>query len=137
MAHAPMVWPMTALALLTLVMLLLTGRRRFGAARAGRVRARDFRLGETDQVPADVAVANRNYMNLLEFPQLFYVLGLLAIAERRTDGLLIALAWAFVALRAAHSAIHISSNNVRHRFNLFLASVVLLVAMWVYYLVRL
>lgn len=131
MAHAMMVWPMAALTLLTMSVLVLTGRRRFGAARERRVHIRDFRLGESDQVPPDVAVANRNYMNLLEFPVLFYVLGLVSIAERRESGLLAAMAWGYVALRAAHSAVHVSSNDVRHRYRLFFASVILLAVMWV------
>lgn len=45
---------------------------RAGAAKARRVRIGDFRVGESPDVPADVALPNRNFMNLLEMPVLFY-----------------------------------------------------------------
>jgi len=43
----------------------------------------------------------------------------------------IVLAWGYVALRIAHSAIHLTYNNVFHRLSAFAASNVLLVALWV------
>ena len=33
----------------------------------------DFRLGESANVPENIKLVNRNYMNLLELPVLFYV----------------------------------------------------------------
>ena len=39
-------------------------------------------------------------------------------------------AWAYVALRAIHAAIHCSYNNVRHRFYAFSASAVVIYSMW-------
>jgi hypothetical protein len=65
--------PMAVLALWTLGVVFLTGFRRVQAARAGRVRPGAFRLGEDPEVPDDVKVVNRNLMNLLEVPVLFYV----------------------------------------------------------------
>jgi len=65
--------PMGALACLTFLALAMIPIRRFAAARAGRVRADDFKFGESGRVPGDVSVPNRNYMNLLELPVLFYV----------------------------------------------------------------
>ena len=39
-------------------------------------------------------------------------------------------AWAFVALRAWHSFIHLGYNKVMHRFQVFIVSSVLLLGMW-------
>jgi len=55
------------------VVLLLIPFRRFRAAFAGQVGAGDFRYGESARVPGEVSIPNRNYMNLLELPVLFYI----------------------------------------------------------------
>ena len=36
--------------------------------------AGDFRYGESARVPGEVSIPNRNYMNLLELPVLFYAI---------------------------------------------------------------
>ncbi|MBA3810661.1 MAG: hypothetical protein H0X27_03260, partial [Caulobacteraceae bacterium] len=64
--------PMGALALLTFIVQLLIPFRRFRAAAGGRVTVADFRFGESASVPGDVSIPNRNYMNLLELPTLFF-----------------------------------------------------------------
>jgi hypothetical protein len=129
--------PMGALALLTFVVLGLIPVRRFRAAAAGEVSAHDFRYGESPAVPGPVSVPNRNMMNLLELPMLFYVAGLMLYVAHRVDGPALALAWAFVGLRAAHSAIHLTYNNVFHRLTAFGLSNFVLMALWAWFFVRL
>jgi hypothetical protein len=43
----------------------------------------------------------------------------------------IGLAWAYVALRVLHSAVHLTYNHVIHRLVLFAASNGMLVVLWV------
>ena len=50
---------------------------RIRAALRREVRPNDFRFGESAAVPAQVSMPNRNYMNLLELPMLFYVVCLI------------------------------------------------------------
>ncbi len=71
-----------------------------------------------------------NYRNLFEMPVLFYALCILLVVLNKADGTYVTLAWLFVALRFAHSAIHCSYNNVNHRFIAFGTSTVLVWAMW-------
>jgi hypothetical protein len=123
-------WPMGALAMLTFIVLSLIPVRRFRAAFAGKVTAHDFKLGESANVPPHVSLANRNYMNLLEFPQLFYVICLMLYVTDRVDIMFYQLAWAYVALRGVHSVIHITYNNVMHRLVIFAISNFVLIAMW-------
>jgi hypothetical protein len=129
--------PMGALAALTFVVLTLIPFVRFRAAFAGRVKREDFALGESARVPADVSLPNRNYMNLLELPLLFYVLCVVVLVTRRIDPALVMMAWIYVGLRAIHSAIHILYNNVFHRLTAFAASNVVLALMWVHFYFRL
>ena len=47
------------------------------------------------------------------------------------DTATLALAWAFVAARVVHSAIHCSYNKVMHRFRAYLLGAAILLALWV------
>lgn len=122
--------PMGALAALTFLVLLLVPIKRFRAASAGHVAADDFKLGESARVPADVSIPNRNYMNLLELPMLFYVVCLALHVTGRVTELQLALAWTYVGLRAAHSLVHLTINQVFVRLSLFGLSNLVLMGMW-------
>jgi hypothetical protein len=127
-------FPVVALAALTFAVLLLIPFRRFRAGAAGQVKFDDFRYGESARVPPEVGIPNRNMMNLLELPVLFYVACLVYYVTGRVDDGALALAWAYVGLRVAHSAIHLTYNRVRHRLVAFAASNVVLVMFWTYLL---
>ena len=71
-----------------------------------------------------------NFKNLFEVPVLFYALVGVALAASHTPSWLVAGAWLFVALRAAHSYIHCTYNKVMHRFPVFLAGFMLVVGLW-------
>jgi hypothetical protein len=128
--------PMCVLALWTGAVLLLTAVIRVRAVAKGRIPSDAFRIGESPDVPLDVAVVNRNFMNLLEMPVLFYVVCISLYATRTVAPGAIVLAWVFVALRLAHSAIHLTSNRVLHRLVTFAASNVVLVALWIWFMRR-
>lgn len=127
--------PMGAMALLTFTVLGMIPARRFRAAFAGRVQADDFKFGESSAVPGDVSIPNRNYMNLLELPMLFYVAGLMYFVAGRLDQAALVVAWAYVALRVVHSVIHVTYNNVFHRLSAFALSNFVLLAFWVLFFV--
>lgn len=122
--------PMSALALLTLSVLLLIPFKRFKAAFARQVTVDDFRFGESAKVPGDVSLPNRNLMNLLELPVLFYVLCLTAFVTEHVTSTLVVMAWIYFSLRLCHSMVHLTYNNVYHRLTLFALSNFLLVIMW-------
>jgi len=71
-----------------------------------------------------------NFRNLFEVPVLFYALCLAMYATHRGGVVLLAGCWLFVALRAVHSVIQCTYNNVMHRFYVYFASTVLLFALW-------
>ena len=71
-AHA-ILFPVIALALGTHCVLGLVPFQRVRAYFRRQVGYADFKFGESTCVPPAVAIPNRNYMNLLEAPQLFYV----------------------------------------------------------------
>ena len=123
-------FPVIALATLTFAVLLLIPVRRFRAGASGQIRYDDFKYGESARVPPEVSIPNRNMMNLLELPVLFYVACLTCYVTDRVNGTALALAWTYVGLRIAHSAIHVTYNRVRHRLVAFAASNVVLIVLW-------
>ncbi len=128
--------PVLGMAFLTFMVLVLIPMRRFRAVFRKEVGPDDFALGESSAVPGHVALANRNYMNLLELPVLFYVVCGALFVTGNVDGLAVGLAWTYVAVRAAHSLVHLTYNRVVHRLTLFAASNAVLVTLWVVFALR-
>ena len=124
---------MGALALLTFSVLGLIPLRRVRAVREGHARVSDFRYGESAAVPPFAVIVNRNYMNLLELPLLFYTICLMFHAAHRVDLATLILAWFYVALRLVHSAIHLTYNKVLHRLAAFGASNAILAALCIWF----
>jgi hypothetical protein len=84
-----------------------------------------------------VEMSGNNLANLFEMPVLYFALvPLLIVTKQAGDGQLV-LAWLFVLLRAAHSAIHIGSRAAMPRFLVYLASCVVLFAMWLSFAIAL
>ena len=132
-----MLFPMLALIGWTFCVLLLMARRRIAAVQAGRVHAREFALGESAAVPVDCTIVNRHYMNLLEIPLLFYAVSLTFYVTQQADAVALALAWGYVALRLAHSAVHLGHNKLFHRLITFAFSNFALMGLWAWLLVKL
>jgi hypothetical protein len=122
-------WPTLALIAWTFLVLVQVPIRRFGAFFAGRVEAADFRFGESDCVPADVSLPNRVFMNLVEVPPLFYVVCILHFVTNQVGALALGLAWVYFTLRIVHSLIYLSYNHVVHRFAVFAASNLVVLAL--------
>lgn len=71
-----------------------------------------------------------NFRNLFELPVLFYLALVVAAISAQVTAPVLILAWLFVALRIAHSAIHCSYNKVIHRFYAYLAGGIVLWVLW-------
>ena len=128
--------PMGALAFLTFAILTLIPIRRFRAGAAGQIASDDFKFGESSAVPGHVSIPNRNYMNLLELPMLFYVGSLMFFVAGKVDAVVLGVGWLYVALRIIHSAIHLTYNKVMHRLIPFAASNLVLIAYWALFFLR-
>lgn len=129
--------PMAALIALTFLVLALIPIKRFRAGFAGEITGEDFRFGESARVPGHVSIPNRNYMNLLELPMLFYVLCLSLFVTQTVTALELDLAWAYVGLRIAHSAVHLTMNHIFIRLTIFALSNVVLMVAWAFFFVGL
>ena len=130
-------WPLFAMAALTIGVIFRLGRMRFAAVRAQRVDPRFFRAYRGFDEPEDIAVASRHVINLFETPVLFYVAGIMIYVTGQTSWALVLLAWAFVAIRCAHAFVHLTSNRVRVRFRIFAVGLLVLATLWVVFGVQL
>lgn len=124
-------WPIAALALLTFIVLLVMPILRIRDIATGKASPRDFRYGDTEQVSKTARLINRNYMNLLELPILFYVICLIVYVSNTFSPPVLYLAWAFVAFRALHTVLHVALNHVLLRLILFAGAAACLMAMWI------
>lgn len=124
-------YPLFAMFALTAFCLFRLARLRFTAVRKGEIDPKFFRLYRDADEPDQLRVHARHLANLFEAPVLFYVIVIVAFLTRQTGALLLALAWAYVVLRYAHSYVHLTSNRVMTRFRLFALSWLALVLLWV------
>ncbi|MFO1427723.1 MAG: MAPEG family protein [Steroidobacteraceae bacterium] len=123
-------WPAIAQAALTLLVAVRMYLVRVAEMRERRVRPQLMATRrEAGEALRNTAAAD-NFSNLFELPVLFFAIcPALAITGLVTPAQL-GLAWAFVALRAAHSTIHVTYNRVMHRFQVYVLGMVCVFAMW-------
>ena len=72
----------------------------------------------------------RTFNNLLQIPNLFYVVCTLMIVFRQADQAQLTLAWLFVALRVLHAGIYIGLNYLPARFGSWAAGDITLFVLW-------
>jgi hypothetical protein len=105
---------------------------RVGAVRRGKVKVAHYAMmsGHGDP-PLELTLLNRHLANLFELPVLFFAAVVLVIVLHIDDGIYVAVAWTYVAARAAHTLIHTTYNRVSHRVAMFALSNFVLGAMWI------
>ena len=130
MTDAAMLWPGFAMAGLTLLVWLRMYVERIGQMKRLRVPPQEVasHAGMVARIPDSRAADN--FRNLFELPVLFYLALVVATLTGQTGPVALALAWAFVALRALHSLIHCSYNRVMHRFAVYVAGGAVLWLLW-------
>ena len=126
--------PVVALMAWTMVMWVWMYATRFPAMSKAKVDPKDLAGGDTgttlDKVlPPQVQWKAHNYNHLHEAPTLFYAVAIVIAIIGQGDGFNLLLAWAYVALRVAHSIVQGTVNNVPVRFGLFILSTVALMAL--------
>lgn len=127
-SNEAMIWPMVAHAGLVLALYILLSKRRVTAVKAGRATVSQFRANLEE--PEDSLFVHNNLKNQFELPMFFHI-GCLALFAVDGDNLgTVILAWLFVVSRYAHSYVHVTSNRVLLRRNLFMVGVASLLGMW-------
>ena len=76
------------------------------------------------------------FSDQFEIPVLFYVLIALALPLRHADLFIVLMSWVFVVTRFAHAGIFVTSNNIHQRGLAWFAGVLVLLAMWIYFALK-
>lgn len=127
--------PVFAQVLLIFVLMVWMGRVRFAEIKAGSVAAGEVSMGERNWPPRAQRSANA-FSNQFELPMLFFALEPLALYTKKADLLFVVLAWLFVASRAVHAGVYVTSNHVPSRFRAYALGALVLLAMWIVFAVR-
>ncbi|QDW65862.1 MAPEG family protein [Luteimonas granuli] len=127
----PILWPGVALVALTFAVAVVMYRRRIGEMMRERIHPQSVALSVQVAQRLSDSRASDNYRNLFELPVLFYFGVALSAAAGVGDPYVLGLAWGFVVLRVAHSAIQCSYNKVMHRFRVFIAGMAVLALLWI------
>lgn len=130
MAAPALVWPGVALVATTYVVWLRMYVDRIGEMRRRRIHPQSVATRATAVGKLERTAAADNYANLFELPVVFYFGLAVALALHIEGAALLGLAWAYVALRVVHSAIHTGYNRVMHRFLVHVTSSLVLLAFW-------
>jgi hypothetical protein len=135
MGSTAIFWPVIAQVLLTYAIYLVASNRRVGAVKRGEVKASAFLIPTNE--PAGSATAIRSLVNQFELPILFIFacFGLYLIGAANYIAVL--LAWLFVASRAVHAYIHVTTNALMRRRGAFIVGFVLNGLLWLYFAFRL
>lgn len=115
---------------LTLFCIARLGYLRSVAVKKGHIDPKFFSLYRDYEEPEKLAAYSRHVVNLFETPIIFYVLVITAFITGQTGNIVVGLAWIYFGLRLVHSYVHLTSNVVPVRFQLFLISMLVLVVLW-------
>lgn len=125
-------WPTFVLVALIYGVWFVMFVRRSAHMRRNPPGAGDFASGEAAmRYFSPVEMPANNLRNLFEIPVLYFALVPLLMLSRHAGHIQVTLAWVYVALRIVHSLIHIGPNPVIPRFMAYLASCIVLAAMWI------
>ena len=120
---------------LTFALLFWMTAARGRALSSGQTRSRDIALGQSNWPERATQIGNC-FRNQFELPLLFYALIALALPIRHADLVIVMLSWVFVVTRFVHAKIFMSSNELSRRSGAWLAGVLVLLAMWVYFALK-
>jgi hypothetical protein len=123
-------WPVMAQILLTWIMFIILGLRKSNDLKKGLIDKSKTALDNKAWSDNVIKVSN-NIANQFQTPILFYVLSLISISLNIVTTTTLVLAWIYVISRYLHAYVHIGSNYVPHRMNIFLIGCIALIAMTV------
>jgi len=112
----------------------------------GIVKSRAVKEGSVDRKkaaldpkawPVPVVKVLNNLGNQFESPVIFYIISIIYYLTNNVDSFLISIMSIYVLTRYMHTYIHVTSNFVPHRFKLFLAGVLILLALTIWLALKL
>jgi hypothetical protein len=131
-------YPSIVMALMTLALILAMGMRRLAAIRKHQLSIKYYRTySDGPGEPESLRQHSRHVQNHFEVPPLFHLAVWGSFLAGEVGSLAMGAAWFFVATRGLHTVIHLSYNNVTHRFLVYGMGVLTVLFLWVQLLLAL
>jgi hypothetical protein len=127
--------PVFVLVGLAFFLLLWMATARTNALKARETSLKDIALRQPNWPEKATQIGNC-FSNQFEIPVLFYILIALALPLHKADLFIVLMSWVFVVTRLIHAGIFVTSNDVRQRGLVWFAGVLVLLAMWIYFALR-
>lgn len=127
-----LIFPMFAMVLITLVVLLVMFKSRVAAVREGRLDINYFKTYNSVNPPDEVVKSQRQFTNLFELPVLFYAGCLVAMNIPIYGFWILVWPWLIVVARMLHAYIHLGTNKVYPRMIAYAAQWSALTALWLH-----
>jgi hypothetical protein len=135
MDRSAIVYPAVAMFFLTVSLIARMAYLRITAVQRGDVSIRYYRLYNEGEQPEPLQLIGRHVQNHFEVPPLFHAVTLFLYATESVTPLAVGLAWGYVGLRGIHSFVHLRGNDVVRRLQVYMASMLVLSALWLLLLV--
>jgi hypothetical protein len=131
---SPLLGPVVTLVGWSLVMLIWLYVVRIAAMRRANIEVKGKRgtRGLDGIIPDEANWPAHNYAHLMEQPTIFYAIVLTLVLMGFDHPINVYLAWAYVALRIAHSVVQATVNIVGMRFLIFTLSSLCLIALTIH-----
>ena len=124
-------WPVFGMFVLVTLVVMRLATLRFNIVKNKKINLDYYKLMRGDTEPDLLIAAARNLANLFEMPVLFYVVVFVIFSTGHVDSAMLLFSWLYVAFRAGHSFVHLTSNHVMTRFRLYFLSNICLMVLWV------
>ena len=124
-----------AQAFLAMSIVLWLGFERVPRVLRGEIAVKDIAV-EREAYPLKAKLLSNNFDNQFQLPVLFFEGAVLVLHFGLAGWVDVVLAWLFVALRVAHTAIHVTTNRVYRRFTVYTTGLAVLALFWLWLLVR-
>ena len=122
-------WPVLAQVLLPIIVLLINGKRKKADVKAGTFDPEKAAL-DNEAWSTPVVLTSKNLANQTQITVLFYVLCIVLASINGVTTFALTVAWLFVISRYLHTYVHITSNYVPLRMNVFIAGVGLVIVLF-------
>jgi hypothetical protein len=127
--------PVFVLVGLAFALLLWMATARGQAVKGRETSLKDIAAGQPTW-PAKTAQIGNCFSNQFEIPVLFYILIALALPLHKADLFIVLMSWVFVVTRFVHAGVFVTSNDVRQRGLVWFSGVLVLLAMWIYFALK-
>lgn len=121
-------WPVLAVALIPMVVLLLNGKRKAVDRKAGNLDPNSPIDNKAWSLP--VVLTSNSLANQFQLPVIFYVLSFVLFSIEAVTTLVMVLACVFALSRWVHAYVHVTSNYIPHRLGVFIFGAITLLILF-------